>query len=135
MWMVTGPRTHPINPVVLACAPEEWHEGSLLMLGVLLRRRGWPVAYLGQNVPFSDLALFIQQIQPSAVVMVAMRQETAQHLVDWPKWILQRNGKPAILFGGRAFVLQPELQGQVAGSYLGDNLQQGVERLERVLPA
>jgi DNA-binding transcriptional MerR regulator len=135
MWMVTGPRTQPVSPIVLACAPEEWHEGSLLMLGVLLRRRGWPVAYLGQNVPFSDLALFIEQIQPSAVVLVAMRAETANLLIDWPKWILQRNGKPAILFGGRAFLQTPDLQRQVAGSYLGDTIQQGADRLGQLLSA
>ncbi len=47
MWMVSGPRPHVTGPVMLACAPGEWHDGSLLMLGVLLRRQGWPVAYLG----------------------------------------------------------------------------------------
>ena len=46
------------------------------MLGVLLRRQGWPVAYLGQNVPFADLAAFVEQVQPGAVVLVAMLRRT-----------------------------------------------------------
>lgn len=64
MWMVSGPPPKPVAPIVLACAPDEWHEGSLLMLGVLLRRKGWPIAYLGQNVPFPDLASFIRFNRP-----------------------------------------------------------------------
>lgn len=133
MWMVTGPSPRPTNPIVLACAPDEWHEGSLLMLGVLLRRQGWPVAYLGQNVPFHDLADFVKEIQPPAVILVAMRAETARALAEWPQWITQSNGKPIIAFGGRAFVLQPELQGLVAGQYLGDSIQGGIQRIAELL--
>lgn len=130
MWMVSGPPPKPVNPIVLACAPGEWHEGSLLMLGVLLRRKGWPVAYLGQNVPFPDLADFVDQIQPPLVVLIAMREETARALAEWPRWIRTVNGKPLVTFGGRAFVLQPELTQSVPGLYLGDSIQEGMSRLE-----
>jgi hypothetical protein len=133
MWMVSGPRPHDTDPIVLACAPGEWHDGSLLMLGVLLRRQGWPVAYLGQNVPFEDLADFVRQIHPSAVVLIAMRAEPARALVDWPKWIAPLGGNPLIAFGGRAFVVQPELKDLVPGIYLGDHLKEGLERLEGLL--
>jgi len=133
MWMVGGPRPHVTGPVVLACAPGEWHDGSLLMLGVLLRRQGWPVAYLGQNVPFADLADFLRQIHPGAVVLVAMREEPARALADWPKWITQDAGRSLITFGGRAFVVRPELQGLVQGTYLGDTLQEGMDKLVGLL--
>jgi hypothetical protein len=129
MWMVTGPSPKPGNPIVLACAPGEWHEGSLLMLGVFLRRQGWPVAYLGQNVPFHDLAIFIDNIHPRAVVLVAMRKEPAQALAEWPQWIKQVSGNPVITFGGRAFVVQPKLQGMVPGIYLGASIQDGMTNL------
>ena len=133
MWMVTGPTPKPGNQVVLACAPGEWHEGSLLMLGVLLRRQGWPVAYLGQNVPFRDLADFVDEIHPRAVVLVAMCEEPAQALAEWPQWINQSNGNPVITFGGRAFVVRPELQGKVPGIYLGNSLQEGITSLNTIL--
>jgi hypothetical protein len=42
-------------------------------------------------------------------------------------------GNPSIAFGGRAFVVQPELQGLVQGIYLGDRLKDGLERLEGLL--
>ena len=133
MWMVTGPFPRPGSPILLACAPGEWHEGSLLMLGVLLRRKGWPVVYLGQNVPFNDLAGFIDDIHPKVVVLVAMREEPARALAGWPKWIRQMGGSPIIAFGGRAFVIQPELQGFVPGIYLGDSLQDGLTNLDSIL--
>ncbi len=63
---------------MLACGPGEWHEISLLMLGVLLRRRRWPVAYLGQAVPLPDLVKFTREIKPAVVVLVAMTEQS------WP---------------------------------------------------
>jgi MerR family transcriptional regulator, light-induced transcriptional regulator len=133
MWLVTGPPSYQTRPIVLACAPDEWHEGSLLMLAVLLRRRGWPVVYLGQDVPFADLAGFVEQIQPAALVLVGMLEETAHSLAGWPQWIKQSPGGPLVAFAGRAFVLQPELQSQVPGLYLGDTIQEGLARLEEKL--
>ena len=115
---------------MLACAPVEWHEGSLLMLGVLLRRRGWPVTYLGQEVPFADLAAFFEGIKPEALVLVGMREDTAHRLAGMDR----ANGRqPLVTFAGRACVLQPELQSQVQGLYLGDTIQAGVARLEERL--
>lgn len=133
LWMGTAPRPREISPIVLACSPNEWHEGSLLMLGVLLRRLGWPVAYFGQNMPFPDLANFIQQIQPSAVVLIAMSEETARYLANWPHWITQSAGKPLMTYGGRAFTLQPNLHNKVPGIYLGDTLQEGLQKLIELL--
>jgi MerR family transcriptional regulator, light-induced transcriptional regulator len=133
MWMVTGPSPKPVSPIVLACAPGERHEGSLLMMGVLLRRQGWPIAYLGQDVPFHDLALFIDNIHPQAVVLVAMGKKTGNALIEWPESISQIGGKPIITFGGRAFVVQPELKRKVAGTYLGDTIKDGMTNLVSII--
>jgi DNA-binding transcriptional MerR regulator len=129
MWMVTGPSARPGNPIVLACAPGEWHEGSLLMLGVLLRRQGWPVAYLGQNVPLFALAKFNEATIPQAVVLVAMGGESARALADWPNWIKQLSGHPLITFGGRAFVVEPELKTLIPGIFLGNTIPEGISNL------
>lgn len=137
MWMVNSPPPRPISPIVLACAPDEWHEGGLLILGALLRRRRWPVAYLGQAVPLADLAGFVRDLHPSLLVLIAMTGNTASALADWPQWLpeIAQSGKPPVGYGGRIFALQPEWQLRVAGSYLGDDFRSGIETIERLLPA
>lgn len=135
MWLVTGPPTHPIRPIVLACGPGEWHEVSLLMLGVLLRRRRWPVAYLGQAVPLPDLAKFVHDIRPPVVVLVAMTEQPARDLLDLPEWLpeIGEIGRPAIAYGGRAYNVEPELQEQMVGTFLGETLPEGVDTVETIL--
>lgn len=135
MWMVTGPPAHPIRPIVLACAPGEWHEVSLLMLGVLLRRRRWPVAYLGQSVPLEDLARFVEDMRPPAIALVAMTEEPARELLKLKDYMPDaiKSGRPAITYGGFIYNEEPELQDAMPGMFLGETLQEGVTSLERVL--
>jgi len=135
MWMVSGPPAQTRSPIVLACAPNDYHEGSLLMLGALLRRRRWPVAYLGQAVPLPDLASFVKDTKPLAVVLVAMTENSAAELVEWPQWLPEaaQSGKPTIFYGGRIFNTQPEWQLRVPGIFLGASIQEGLERLEKIL--
>ena len=135
MWMLSGPPPKPVSPVVLACAPEEWHEGSLLILGALLRRRRWPVAYLGQALPLVDLAGFVRDLHPALVVLVAMTEASASHLLDWPHWMpeIAQSGKPAICYGGRIFETQPEWRLKMAGIYCGGNFTEGLHNIERML--
>ena len=136
MWMSSGPPPRSIRPIVMACAPDEWHEGSLLVLGALLRRRRWPIAYLGQALPLSDLANLVKEINPPLIVLVAMTEETVQNLLDWPEYLPQvaESGKPAVGFGGRVFTRQPEWQSRVPGTYLGNTYQEGLAQIERLLP-
>ena len=103
------------------------------MLGVLLRRQGWPVAYLGQNVPFADLAALVKQVHARALVLVGMLAESARLLADWPQWIQQTAGMPLVTFAGRAFVIQPELKDRVQGIYLGDSIQDGLVKMEELM--
>ncbi len=135
MWLESGPPPYAVPPVVLSCAPEEWHDSSLLMFGVLLRRRRWPVIHLGQSVPLPDLAAFVQQTAPLAVVFVAMREETATQLADWPRWLHEAHntGRPLVAFGGGVFVEQPEWQTRMPGLYLGNSLSGALDLLESVL--
>jgi len=135
MWMLNSPPAVKIAPILLACAPEEWHEGSLLVIGTLLRRRRWPVAYLGQSVPLADLATFVRDIKPSYIVLVAMTEHSAAALLDWPRWmpeVLER-GKPVLGYGGRVFVEQPEWQDKLPGIYLGSTFEEGINSIERAL--
>lgn len=137
MWMVSGPPPRSVPPIVLACAPQELHEGSLLVVGSLLRRRRWPVAYLGQSVPLEELAKFVKDIKPSMVVLVGMVEETAASLADWPEYMPEAldTGRPIIGYSGRAFVIKPELRLKVPGIFLGSNFEEGIQIIEKLLEA
>ncbi len=134
-WMRSGPPPYAVAPIVLACAPGEWHEGGLLMFGALMRRRRWPVAYLGQSSPLPELAKFVQETKPAAVVLTAMTEAPALALAEWPTWLPEaaRTGEPIVGYGGLAFNEWPELRTKVQGLFLGSTLQEGVETLERLL--
>lgn len=133
MWLRTGPPTYPVKPVVLACAPGELHEGSLLMLAVLLRRLRWHVIYLGQTVPLPDLAAFVADVEAALIVFVAMTEEPAWALAGWQRWLPETTPRPAVGFGGRAFIDHPELIDMIPGIFLGRTLQEGVELINRML--
>ncbi|MDD2696195.1 MAG: MerR family transcriptional regulator [Anaerolineales bacterium] len=135
LWMLTGPPPQSRLPIVLACAPDEWHEGSLLLLGALLRRRRWPVAYLGQSLPLAELARFVGEMKPNLVVLVAMTEAPAKALAEWPQWLPEaaHSGRPVIGYGGRLFVQNPEWRMKVAGVYLGNTFEEGLAAIERML--
>jgi DNA-binding transcriptional MerR regulator len=134
-WMVTAPPSRSQQTVVLACAPDEWHEGSLLIMGALLRRRLWPVVYLGQAVPMPDLASFVHEANPPLVALVAMTEETASNLIDWTNWLPEAatKGRPVVSFGGRIFVEKPEWRMKVPGIYLGSTFEEGILTIEKLL--
>jgi DNA-binding transcriptional MerR regulator len=134
-WMLSSPPARSGPPIVLACGPGEWHEISLLIMGALLRRRRWPIAYLGQSMPLSDLARFVQETRPSLVILVAMTEATAVQLAEWPKWLpdAAQTGRPIIGYGGRVFVENLELRRQTPGLYLGDTYQEGLATIETLL--
>jgi DNA-binding transcriptional MerR regulator len=56
---------------LLACAPGEQHDISLLAFGLLLRSYGWRILFLGADTPISTLEATAQVTAPAAVVLVA----------------------------------------------------------------
>jgi DNA-binding transcriptional MerR regulator len=135
MWMLSGPPAKSVSPIALACAPNEWHEGSLLILGAILRRRRWPIAYLGQALPLPDLATYVREIRPAMVVLIGMTESTATEMLEWPNYMPEaaQKGRPIIGYGGRVFVLHPEWRLRMAGAYLGNTFREGVATIEKLL--
>jgi cobalamin-dependent methionine synthase I len=56
---------------LLACAPGEQHDISLLAFGLLLRSHGWRVLFLGADTPLLTLKHAAQVTGPAALVLVA----------------------------------------------------------------
>jgi MerR family transcriptional regulator, light-induced transcriptional regulator len=86
-----GPRA------LLACPPGEQHELGLLCFGLLLRQRGWSIAYLGADTPTSDLATAIAELSPALVVLGAM---SVQRFLDAADGIRALSAQARLAIGG-----------------------------------
>jgi MerR family transcriptional regulator, light-induced transcriptional regulator len=58
-----GPRA------LLACAPGEEHDITLIACGLLLRSHGWRILFLGADTPLTTLAQAALTVQPELVVV------------------------------------------------------------------
>lgn len=105
------------------------------MLSALLRALRWPTVYLGQSLPLTDLVAFTHAVSPALIVLVAMSEETALALADWPRFLLQAEGVhlPLVGYGGRAFLEHPTLVERISGSFLGKTLGEASARIHRLL--
>jgi hypothetical protein len=56
---------------ILACAPGERHDISLLAFGLLLRSHGWRILYLGADTPLETLGRAVATSNPRRVVVVS----------------------------------------------------------------
>ncbi len=56
---------------LLACAPGEAHDISLLAFGLLLRSHGWRILFLGADTPVSTLAQMAKTTRPALVVLTS----------------------------------------------------------------
>jgi DNA-binding transcriptional MerR regulator len=57
------------NPVILACAPNDYHELGLLCCLMELTQRLIPTLYLGSNVPATEIQHYAPKIKPTAVLL------------------------------------------------------------------
>lgn len=56
---------------ILACAPGERHDISLLAFGLLLRSHGWRILYLGADTPLETLSRAVATTNPRIVVVMS----------------------------------------------------------------
>jgi methanogenic corrinoid protein MtbC1 len=125
----------PTRPgrILAACPPGEYHVIGLLLLTVLLRRRGWEVVYLGSDVPIEQLESTVSVVQPQLVVMAAQLLHTAATLQEAAQTLQQT--KVPLAYGGLVFNLLPTLRQRIAGHFLGERLEAAPERVEVLMAA
>ena len=70
------------SAVVLACMPGEAHDLGLVLLGVLIARRGWRVTFLGADTPFDTLESCARTVQPTLVVLATYNARVFRKHVD-----------------------------------------------------
>lgn len=104
---------------ITGSGPGEWHDVGILLVSLALRRHGWRVIYLGQNVPAEHLIAEITRQRPNLVCLSASTLESAEGLVDLARAISELPASHLrLVLGGRAFNVYPELRDRLPGSYL-----------------
>jgi methanogenic corrinoid protein MtbC1 len=118
----------------VGCAPGELHEIGALLLSIYLRRSGYTVRYLGQNLPTDDLVAEVATIKPDLLLFSATTVDSAQRLQPLCARLADLDPpRPIIGYGGRAFNLRPELRDEIAGIYLGATAAEAVESIDDLL--
>ncbi len=84
--------------ILAACPPGEEHEFGLLLITVLLRRRGWEVIYLGANVPLIRLEATLQATTPYLVISLAETLPSAAALLEMGEFLVVH--KVHMAYGG-----------------------------------
>ncbi len=70
-----GPRA------LLACPPAEFHDISLILFGLALRRRGWRITFLGSDTPIDELLRVRDGLAPQLTVLFAASWEAQTGLI------------------------------------------------------
>jgi methanogenic corrinoid protein MtbC1 len=118
----------------VGCAPGELHEAGAVLLAIYLRRAGYQIHYLGQNLPIDDFVGEVRRRRPAMVLLSASTSEAANGLRRMADELAHLEmPRPIIGYGGRIFVRQPELRAQISGVYLGDSAQEAVDTVREML--
>jgi methanogenic corrinoid protein MtbC1 len=131
LLMAVPPATRP-GLILAACPPQEYHVIGLLLLTLLLRRRGWAVVYLGANVPMEQLEATVAAVRPDLVMLAAQRLSSAATLLETAR-VLQ--GRVQVGYGGWAFNSLPSIRPRIPGHFLGENVEEAAHVIDTLLSA
>lgn len=108
------------SPLAIAgAAPGEWHDVGILLVALFLKRHGWRVIYLGQNVPADHLVREVARLRPDLVCLSATTVESAARLAEIEGLLAELPGpRPRLIYGGNALNLHPELKARFAHAYV-----------------
>ena len=82
---------------LLACPPGERHDLGLIAFGLVLRERGWRIAFLGSDTPIETIADAVAKLAPAAVVLAAVTREPFDAVAEE---ITDLAGRVPVLLGG-----------------------------------
>lgn len=117
--------------ILVGCPAGEWHTFSILLLSLLLRRKGMKVVYLGANIPILQIKETAEVIHPHLIVLAAQQLASAATLREA---VLALAGEGRILaFGGQIFNRVPRLIERIPGYFLGEKLEEAAGLIERLV--
>lgn len=121
--------------ILIGGAPTEMHEINGIMMSLMLRSLGYRVEYLGPDIPLEDLVDYVSYEHPDMVILTAMLESAALELRNLQEKFNRLKKSPIFGYGGRAFVLKPELKKIISGVYLGSSMEEGLEKVAALLDA
>ena len=133
--VVLGSSPPPTRPglVLMACPPREHHTFGLVLLQLILKRRGFGTVFLGENLSLSEMEVTLEKIQPDLVVLVSQQLRSAGSLLDMCELTVRQD--VPVAFGGRIFNLSEVIRRRVPGEFLGTDLMQAGSKAESLLAA
>jgi DNA-binding transcriptional MerR regulator/methylmalonyl-CoA mutase cobalamin-binding subunit len=131
LLMAAPPATRP-GQILAACPPQEYHTFGLLLLTLLLRRRGWAVLYLGANVPAEQLEATVADVRADLVILAALRLPSAAALLETARAL---QGRASIGYGGGVFNALPAIRSRIPGHFLGESLAAAADVVESLMSA
>ncbi len=118
-------------PLVLACGPKDLHTIGLEAFGVVLARRGWSIRTLGPLTPVSSLVAATQAAEARGAVVTSQRSVTRRAAVEAIEAVHTLPGVEAF-YAGAGFG-PVSARKDVPGTYLGNDMVEAAQTLERVL--
>jgi len=119
------------NTILIASPSEEWHTFSLVMLNLLLRRRGYHVVFLGANVPNDHLDETADSIKPDLVILASQHLTSAANLQKAAQLLFEKNVHVA--YGGRVFNSVPALRKRIPAYFLGETIEESLKVIEQLI--
>lgn len=135
VWLARQSTTAPAPfrpfPLVLACGPKDLHTIGLEAFGVVLARRGWSIRTLGPLTPVSSLVAAVRAAEARGAIVTSQRSVTRRPAVEA---IAAADALPGVhaFYAGAAFG-PPAARKDVPGTYLGEDIIEAADILERVL--
>jgi DNA-binding transcriptional MerR regulator len=117
--------------LLLAAPPHESHTFGLLTAALLLRRDGWPVVYLGADVPLDHMRSAIDAARPELVIAVALQIHSAASLRQLGEHLLELD--VPLAYGGGIFDQMPAMRAHISAHFLGNDLAAIAEHVEDLL--
>lgn len=123
------------GPVIwVGCAPGERHEMGVLLLCIYLRRAGYQVRYLGQDLAEDDIVAETGVQRPAMVLFSAAGADSAVNLRRvCSRLVALEPPRPIVGYGGRIFNVNTELRNQISGVFVGTNAIEAVESVGELL--
>lgn len=133
--IIHGTERNDNGPILwVGCAAGEEHEVGALLASLYLRRAGYQVHYLGQDVPVEDFVAEVRRKEPSMIILSANSEQTVDALRDVARRLDTLNSThPLLGYGGRIFNQRPELRDSIRGIYLGGSARDCVGMVNQAL--